>query len=139
MTSEEQIAFIAGFFDGEGCISVQKNGGISVGIVNTSKNVLEFIQSICGGSIQERSQIVNKKQYVYRIYGEDAIIFIDSIKKYLIDKKEQAETVIEYFNLREEIKPIRIPGRRGAFANPKRDYIVSIYRDLLSDQKLEEH
>lgn len=139
LSLKEKSLLIAGFMDGEGCISIQKNGSVSVGIVNTSKANLEFIQSVFGGVVQSRSQIVNKKQYVYRLYGKDAINFLDTIKDFLIDKHDQAIAVIEYYSYREELAPIRIPGKRGAFANPERETLVEVFRQILSEQKVEEH
>lgn len=139
LSLKEKSLLVAGFMDGEGCISIQKNGSVSVGIVNTSKANLIFIQSVFGGTIQERSQKINKKQYMYRLYGKDAINFLETIKDFLIDKHEQAIAVIEYFNYREELAPIRVPGKRGAFANPDREVLVDVFRQILSEQKVEEH
>ena len=137
--SEIEIAFIAGFFDGEGCISIGKNGSVDIGIVNTSKINLEYIYKIFGGSLNKRSQKINKTQYIYRLYGENAINFLTVMEPYLLDKKEQAHTIAEYFKLRNEISTIRIPGKKGAFANPDREVLVSTFREILSEQKKEEH
>lgn len=136
---DTDIAYAAGFFDGEGCISISKNGGIDVRITNTSKSVLVKLQNIFGGNITDRTQKVNKSQYAYSFYGEDALRFLDILRPYLIEKAPQVETIFEYYELRAEIKPLRIPGKRGAFANPDRDILVQVFRDILSEQKLEEH
>ena len=133
------IAYAAGFFDGEGCISIAKNGSVDVRIVNTSKAVLIKLQTLLGGSITDRSQKINKSQYAYSLYGEEAIKFLKILKPYLIEKLPQANTVFEYYELRKDIKPIRIPGKKGAFANPDREILVQVFRDILSEQKLEEH
>lgn len=137
--SIEDIAYAAGFFDGEGCISISKNGAIDIKITNTAKNVLVKLQNTFGGSITNRTQKVNKIQYAYSFYGEEAINFLNIIKPFLIDKLPQADTILEYYALRVDIKPIRIPGSRGAHANPDRDILVEVYRDILTEQKLEEH
>lgn len=139
LSHKEKALLVAGFIDGEGCISIQKNGSVSLGVVNTSKANLLFIQSVFGGVVQDRTQQVNKKQYVYRLYGDNAIAVLSEIKDYLIDKREQAYAVIEYFSYREEIKPIRIPGKRGAFSNPEREQLVEVFREILTEQKQEEH
>lgn len=136
---ESDIAYAAGFFDGEGCISISKNGAVDVRITNTAKNVLVRLQTLFGGSITNRTQKVNKTQYAYSLYGEEAIKFITILKPYLIDKKPQADTILEYFNLRNEIQAVRIPGSKGAFGNPDREVLVSVFRDILSEQKKEEH
>jgi len=136
---DTDIAYAAGFFDGEGCIFVSKNGAIDLRITNTAKNVLIRLHSIFGGSITERSQKVNKIQYAYSFYGEEAIAFLEYIKPYLIDKLPQAESILEYYSLRGTIETIRIPGKRGRYANPDRGILVQRYRDILTEQKLEEH
>lgn len=139
MTSETDIAYAAGFFDGEGCITISKNGAVDVRVINTSKSVLTKLQSAFGGSITNRAQKVNKAQYAYSLYGEAAIEFITTIKPYLIDKKPQAETIIEYFKLRSELQTLRVPGSKGCFANPEREVLVQVFREILSEQKKEEH
>jgi hypothetical protein len=130
---------MAGFFDGEGCISITKNGSVDIRITNTAKNVLMYLQSKFGGSIGSRAQKVNKAQYTYSMYGDEAVAFLTLMLPYLIEKKPQAETAVEYFELRQGLKPIRKPGQRGAFANPERDLLVEVFRDILSEQKKDEH
>ena len=139
MIEDTDVAYAAGFFDGEGCISIGKNGAVDARITNTSKGVLIRLKSLFGGSITDRSQKVNKTQYVYALYGEDAIEFLNTLKPYLIEKLPQVHTILEYYELRKEIKPIRITGKKGAFANPDRDILVQVFRDILSEQKLEEN
>jgi hypothetical protein len=139
MAADTEISYVAGFFDGEGCISIAKNGAVDVRITNTSKAVLVKIQTWFGGSINNRTQKVNKTQYVYSLYGDEAIEFLTILKPYLIEKAPQVDTITEYYQLRKDIKPIRIPGKRGAFSNPDRDILVQVFRDILSEQKLEEN
>lgn len=136
---ETDIAYAAGFFDGEGCITISKNGAVDVRITNTAKNVLVKLQNIFGGAITDRTQRVNKAQYAYSFYGENAIQFIKTIKPYLIEKLPQAETLLEYYNLRNEIQTIRLPGVKGQFSNPDREILVQVFRDILSEQKKDEH
>jgi hypothetical protein len=136
---DTDIAYAAGFFDGEGCISISKNGAVDIRVTNTAKNVLVKLQNIFGGSITDRTQKANKTQYAYSFYGENAIEFIKLIKPYLIDKAPQAEAILEYYELRNEIKSVRIPGVKGQFGNPDREILVQVFRDILSEQKKEEH
>ena len=44
--TETDIAYAAGFFDGEGCISISKNGAVDIRVTNTAKNVLVRLQNI---------------------------------------------------------------------------------------------
>jgi hypothetical protein len=136
---ETIIAYAAGFFDGEGCISITKNGAVDVRISNTAKNVLVTLHSYFGGSITNRTQKVNKAQYVYSLYGETAINFLSLIKPFMIDKLPQAEAILEYYRLRNDITTIKVPHVRGTFANPDREILVQVFRDILTEQKQEEH
>jgi len=133
------IAYAAGFFDGEGCISISKNGAVDIRITNTAKNVLVKFQNLFGGTIGNRTQKVNKTQYAFCLYGENAIDFINLLKPYLVEKLPQAETILEYYELRNNIQRVSIPGERGKFANPDRDLLVQVFRDILSEQKKDEH
>lgn len=54
------IYYLAGFFDGEGCITLGKNGGVTISVVNTCYRVLCQFQDAFGGSVRERKQKVNK-------------------------------------------------------------------------------
>ncbi len=137
--TELDIAYAAGFFDGEGCISIAKNGAIEIRVVNTSRKVLEKLESCFGGSITDRTQKVNKQQYAYSFYGDEGIQFLETIKEYLIEKRPQAETIIEYMQLRNELKPITKAGQRGRFANPDRTLLVEVFREILTEQKAEEN
>ena len=139
MVSDVDLAYAAGFFDGEGCIMIAKNGAIDVRITNTALNVLQKLQSTFGGNIGNRAQTVNKKQSAYGFYGDNAIEFIKKIKPFLIEKLPQAETILEYYELRNNIQAISIPGERGKFANPDRDLLVQVFREILSEQKKDEH
>jgi len=137
--TESDIAYAAGFFDGEGCISIAKNGAVDVRITNTAKSVLLHLQGIFGGSITSRSQKVNKAQYAYCFYGEEAITFLIKIKPFCIEKVAQIDAILEFFSYREELEPIRVPGKRGAHKNPDREILVNVFRDILTELKQDEH
>jgi hypothetical protein len=139
MINTIDLAYTAGFFDGEGCISIGKNGAVDIRITNTAKSVLVKFQNLFGGNIGNRTQKVNKTQYAYCLYGENAIEFIKLLKPYLIEKLPQAETILEYYELRNNIQRITVSGERGKFANPDRDLLVQVFRDILSEQKKDEH
>lgn len=139
MVSDTDLAYAAGFFDGEGCISITKNGAVDVRITNTAKSVLVKLQQLFGGTIGNRTQKVNKTQYAYCLYGETAIEFIRQIKPFLMEKLSQAETLLEYYELRNNINSVSVPGERGRFANPDRDLLVQVFRDILTEQKKEEY
>lgn len=81
--------YIAGFVDGEGCISTNGRGSggyLTVTIANSHLGVLETIQQEYGGSISQRKSgsytLTMSTQFAYR--------FLVAISPYLIVKKDVA-------------------------------------------------
>jgi len=94
-------SYIAGFFDGEGCITAYfpKNSHDRVRcvitITNTNKQILTMIQKIYGGKIYKHGKI-NKQCFVLHLSMLNTMDFLYDICDYLIDKKVQAELAIEF-------------------------------------------
>ena len=112
MTIQEKIIYLAGIVDGEGWIGFNKNlrkgqkesklrYWFSLVIVNTNKDLMDWIQSNFGGSVHKRkAHSENWKQaYDWRIVCTQAINLIELIKPYLIIKKNQAEIAVSYKRL----------------------------------------
>ncbi len=133
-----QLAYLAGFFDGEGCVSITKNGSVDLRIVNTNKSVLEEFKDRFGGSVTSRKQRTNKNQYVWCIYGIEAVVASQLLFTHSRDKAEQLIAVIEYFDKRNTIQTITKENSKGRFGNPERKALVTKYRSLLSDLKKKE-
>lgn len=110
--TEAKLAYVAGFVDGEGCFTLSNHGAITLSIINTSKTALLFVQEVLEvGTVTPRKQRVNKNQYLYRAYGANCIGIINKLLPYLIEKKEQAEVLLEYHSTP---KTERRVGHRGA-------------------------
>jgi hypothetical protein len=105
-----ELSYIAGFFDGEGSITIHINGrrysprGLSpnhtlqVSIGNTDALIPSWIQSIYGGSLTHRFSD-NKRckrvtQWTLRCIG--ALAFLEDIYPYLKMKRPQAEIAMNY-------------------------------------------
>lgn len=110
------ISYLAGFFDGEGCISVNSNGSIQLRVINTSKAVLDKFPEEFGGKVLSRKQIVNKPQYHWSIYGEDAIKAATKLLPFSIEKKSQLEVILNWWKERENFS-IREGKVRGVRRN----------------------
>src|SRR3990170_1072595 len=100
---ETEKAYIAGFFDGEGSITIaiQKsspNGAVIVQISNTNKPVLEWIQSKFGGSIHIKTRENERQQNSWKldICSLMANRFLKTIQPYLKLKTPQAQLAIEF-------------------------------------------
>lgn len=108
MASETDLAWVAGFFDGEGhcglaiwAAAVQKNPAYksNVDITNTNREILMTIYRIVGlGALSDTVKGTVKKKRPYALYFPNLhqVKFLKLILPYLKLKKRQAELMIEY-------------------------------------------
>jgi hypothetical protein len=106
--------YMAGFFDGEGCISIffatysypnKKTKGttqLAVTIANTNLDILEFIAAQYGGAIHKAKPDRSGKRrqaYVWRLArAVDQLRFLTEIKEYIIVKHEAIENALRYLS-----------------------------------------
>ena len=114
MPGVADLAYIAGFFDGEGSVSVFKrkpvHGCINpifilmVEITNIDKAVLEYIKSTIGLGGCLYGHIEPNKRTVYRLMyrGRQAIQFLELVKPFLKVKVSQTNLAIWMENIRYE-------------------------------------
>ena len=106
--TELDFAYMAGFFDGEGCISTHTsniNGmTITINITNTKIEVLEWIKERFEGSyILDKKSVSDKHKDAYTLMMTALPViqkFVNSIYPYLIIKKPQADIAKLYFESR---------------------------------------
>ena len=99
--------YVAGFFDGEGCIRVlggDKTGyvGIHLFITNTYKPILELLKTKYGGSVLLRTIATDKHKtcYQWRLSSKSEIMgFILDVIDHSIEKKPQLQLGLQYCNL----------------------------------------
>jgi intein/homing endonuclease len=111
----EEIAYLAGLIDGEGCIAIQKQQlknnkvgyGVNVKITNTDSNMIEAIQDIylklgVNPLIRERG---NPDQDNWKAWFEVYLtkqahikIVLEAILPYLRTKKARAQMMLRYIN-----------------------------------------
>lgn len=105
--------YMAGFFDGEGCIGIYANGQgkghtLSVQIVqNKSNAVTEFLkklQRFYGGSLSLSTSANGNEKYNLQMTGEFARAFLSSIREHLKFKKEQADFAVAWYATRPKLK-----------------------------------
>ena len=106
--TKEELAYIAGFVDGEGCIYIKKPGKrnlheIKLTVANTDKDVMDWIAVTVGcGKVRLRSRKPLKPywkdQYDWSVTGSTAIRILSEIYPYLKCKKLQAEIAFKYYN-----------------------------------------
>lgn len=102
-------AWVAGFFDGEGSISVgfrkpKKNRSgwfaLQVSITNTHRGALERVKAEFGGCLTTRPPYPGRRQiHQWRITDRAAERFLRGIVEYLVIKRPQAELALEFRGL----------------------------------------
>lgn len=117
MKPELSIGYIAGFFDGEGCIGIYsyrhgkyRSTGMQVKIANTNPVVLLAIQERFGGKIKTRTpKGGNLPLYILSWDSAKALAVLKMLEPHLLVKKDQATLAIEFWENRSQTCR---PGRR---------------------------
>ena len=99
--SEVELARLAGFFAGEGNITI--SGGqwptLYAALGNTEKLWVEIFHKLFGGSmyIEEPKYLGAKRMFRWRVSGQSAVAFLRTIQPYLIgEKAEQLKLGLEF-------------------------------------------
>lgn len=89
-----ELAYIAGIFDGEGCVHIDNALKLRINISNNNTAVLKWIKCLFGGAVYIYATRKNNAQYI--ISGRSAIAMLKAILPYLRIKREKALKAIEY-------------------------------------------
>lgn len=117
--TDREIGYIAGFFDGEGNISIMKrvkrvrarnwtgfDYAFHVRAANTNLEVLQWIQSKVGGTIYEHGVGGNRKpSWVWHLGGQHAKSFLQMIEPFSITKRRQLQVGFEFLSLGRKTDP----------------------------------
>ena len=99
-------AYLAGHFDGEGCIRLRKHPrgniySIYISSVGNHFSVIERYQNSFGGTVKTRAKENRKTLFVWELKNvSKSIFFLASVLPYLMEKKPQAEIALEYLEKR---------------------------------------
>lgn len=96
--------YLAGFFDGEGCVNFTIAGAnrqlkLRVCIVNTDRNILELIRAQCGGSLPAPRKHKNPKWKHFNMltfHDATAVEFLRLIQPFVRIKAAQIALAIEF-------------------------------------------
>lgn len=118
--TEAEKAYAAGFFDGEGSVSIESrrlkglstiSWRISVKISQDVREPLELLQEIWGGSIMQRPRRANGKVgFQWACHTRNADRFMRDIASFALVKRREILLAIEY---RDGVLTDKRPGRRG--------------------------
>jgi hypothetical protein len=94
------LAYIAGFFDGEGTVSIKRTDNsfaLHCGVWQVDRTPLDFIALYFGGNVKIRSKQGNgNDQWVWMVSSIHAADFLKAIEPYLIVKRSQATVAIRF-------------------------------------------
>ena len=109
MPDSVELSYVAGFFDGEGCVHIARQrahpGGVTyinyylrVDIANTNKDILIWISGLFGyGSVTKKGRKGNRKQgWSLVIVSRQAASFLTDISPYVKVKRGQVALGIEF-------------------------------------------
>lgn len=103
IASELDRSYIAGFFDGEGCVNFGRRGSwtFMVTVGNTRRDILEWIQTFYGGHIEKvgARHPRQKDFFILHFHGLRADRFLSDIYPYVRLKKHQVEVGMEIRSL----------------------------------------
>lgn len=90
------VAWAAGFFDGEGNVHLDTDGGLHVGAAQTVHEPLFALQRAFGGTVRDRAAASarHRHQWFWRLSGWNAVEFLRFVRPHLRVKGRQADLAI---------------------------------------------
>jgi|694.fasta_scaffold01478_29 hypothetical protein len=103
---ETELAYIGGYIDGEGCIRYEQYSP-KISLESCNPYPLNFLATVFPQSVvKKQSRLTKRGKPVYRLCynGVNALNILSLVMPYLIEKKDQAEKVIQIDQLKKELK-----------------------------------
>lgn len=103
LPKEQFLVWCAGFFDGEGCISIRHNSrghsSLQVDLTQCVREILDQVQAEFGGTVHTRKSVNPKWRTAYNLtfQAKTAKYFLEAIYPYLYIKKKQARLALEFY------------------------------------------
>ena len=114
-----KLAWAAGFFDGEGCVSIAKpvnspNGDgkkyhsyqLQIIVAQRDRRPMDALVGLFGGGITP-VKIHGSTYWYFRRHGRKATPILQAILPFLVLKREQAELAIRFQKFHDETRPHR--------------------------------
>ena len=118
MTDLEK-AYLAGIIDGEGTVTLSKDGEFRYPVLtfcNNDKEIINYVNSFCPGTVSiKRAQNENwKDNWVWKIIRRQAVSVLEEITPFLHEQKKlhRAQSIIQDY--------IRLTPRNGKYSEDKR-------------------
>jgi len=105
MADKTDYSYIAGIIDSDGCIQIynspsrgRQSWSLTVDVTNRSKKMMDKLVGIFGGNYCQKKSMPGKYEcYSWYIHGGKAYKMLKKVKRYLIEKKAQADIGIQFF------------------------------------------
>lgn len=112
ITGTRPIEYLAGFFDGEGCVAYY--GSPRVSMSNTYLPILKEFQERWGGSICEqkrkKEEAHYKPKWIWQLSGDNAVACARDLIPHLYEKRSQARLMLVMRTMkkteRDQYKPL---------------------------------
>ena len=94
--TNSDLAYMAGYFDGEGCITVAS--GLRLLVTATYPAGCEKLRAAFGGRLCKRkTDPKNKQQWQWTLFGEAAHGALRRLAPYMLEKQEQALLAMQWW------------------------------------------
>lgn len=117
MNTKEFYIYLAGFVDGEGCISSSYKEGLKItaklSIANTNFKLMKLLQRKIGGSIYQSKQRTHYQLcYTLSLYGQNTIKILKKLYPYLIIKQKQAKVLIDFYQNKKHVPNLKLISKK---------------------------
>ncbi len=135
--TQVQLAYIAGFIEGDGCFYISRYFGKQSGYVyeyrlaayNTNEKIMLWFKENIGGWYRKVNTSTRwKKPFHWNIKNQEAIILVESLFPYLVARKEEAELWLKY------AKDI-IPNRTNKLTQETIDFRINLINKMREVRK----
>ena len=107
----DKLAYMAGLFDGEGCVTYKKYWDvkrkdrpkkyycwrIQMEIVMTDKPTIQWCADTFGGKVYDKPRKEHKMQYRWRRSFREACEIAKAILPYAVTKKDKLQQIIDHY------------------------------------------
>jgi hypothetical protein len=130
MIEQLEIAYFAGFFDGEGSIGIYRKKYV-VCVAQCDPRPLHRMKEIWGGNVYQQTRMIktHRPKYLWQINGEAGRQFLIDTLPFLRGKKEQAEIYLSVLGI--------VPLGRGTAKQREGAAVVEIAARRIKEMKRE--
>lgn len=129
--NQEDVVYVAGFFDGEGCACICKNHSVKVMVSQKIPEVLYWIKGMFGGNVYLESKSQNAAKW--GLYNkEELLVFFKVLRPHLRVKLIDVDFCIRMLDVSNDNRT-RPQAKNGLFQkNPNAEARQKIYEEYKS-------